>query len=195
MSLRASEDHCVYCFDVLSYHLSENQDEFPKAPFDISISCPLFITLHKSNQLRGCIGTLSPCSLSKMQDYVYSSAFRDRRFEPVTAEEMPFIDLSVSLLVEYETGDHCLDWEVGKHGIIIELIENNKSYEATYLPEVALEQRWTQEEAVKSLLKKAGYKNKVSSQVFQNIKLTRYQSSKHNITYQQYLSIKGKVLH
>ena len=191
MLLRAGEEHCVYCFDVLLYHLSDKQDEFPKAPFDISISCPLFITLHKSNQLRGCIGTLKPCSLSKMHDYVYSSAFRDCRFEPVEAEEIPLIDLSVSLLVEYETGDHCLDWEVGKHGIIIELIENTKSYTATYLPEVALEQRWTQEEAVKSLLRKAGYKNQITSQVFHNIKLTRYQSSKHSITYPEYLSLKG----
>ena len=193
MSLRASKEHCVYCFDVLSHYLLENKRELPKAPFDTSISCPLFITLHKSNLLRGCIGTLSPCPLSKMHDYVYSSAFRDRRFEPLEVEEMPLIDLSVSLLVEYESGDHCLDWEVGKHGIIIELVENNKSYEATYLPEVALEQRWTQEEAVKSLLRKAGYKNKVTSQVFQNIKLTRYQSSKHNITYQEYLAIKDRI--
>jgi AMMECR1 domain-containing protein len=50
---------------------------------------------------------------------------------------------------------------VGKHGIIIEFIVGQQSYSATYLPEVASDQGWTCEEAIISLIKKAGHKGKL----------------------------------
>lgn len=42
------------------------------------------------------------------------SAFRDRRFDPIAAHEIPKLKCSVSLLVQYEDGEHHLDWEVGR---------------------------------------------------------------------------------
>jgi AMMECR1 domain-containing protein len=46
----------------------------------------------------------------------------------------------VSLLVDFEEADHHFDWEVGVHGIQIIFSVESRSYSATYLPEVALEQ-------------------------------------------------------
>ena len=43
--------------------------------------------------------------------------------------------VDVSMLVHYEDCKDALDWEVGKHGILIDY----KGYSATYLPEVAPE--------------------------------------------------------
>jgi len=182
--LVANDVMCYYCFDVLESHF--NRTERPTLPFDGTVSCPMFVTLHKQGNLRGCIGTLSAKPLNSMHDYVYSSAFRDRRFEPLQQAEMRLLELSVSLLVEYEDAAHCYDWEVGKHGIIIELEHSGQTYSATYLPEVAAEQRWSKEECILSLLLKSGFKKSVSQAVLQCVKLTRYQSSKCSVTYEQY---------
>jgi len=48
-------------------------------------------------------------------------------------EEIKDLNVAVSLLVKFEDGKDAYDWEVGKHGIII----NWDGYNATFLPEVA----------------------------------------------------------
>ena len=40
------------------------------------------------------------------------SAFKDSRFNAVSAEEIPKLHCSVSLLTDFEEARHCLDWEV-----------------------------------------------------------------------------------
>jgi len=121
-----------------------------------SASCPLFVTwdkrrrpltAHSSGEeeelfdLRGCIGTLAPRPLhTAVKEYALTSAFRDRRFNPIDWTEVPELRVAVSLLVKYEACSHCHDWVVGTHGIIIKFVVNNTHYNATYLPEVALEQ-------------------------------------------------------
>ena len=40
------------------------------------------------------------------------SALRDRRFPPIEANEIPFLECTVSLLTDYETANNYLDWEV-----------------------------------------------------------------------------------
>ena len=49
-----------------------------------------------------------------------SSAFGDNRFEPLSLEEVPDLECEVSLLHTFETAKNALDWEVGKHGIMID---------------------------------------------------------------------------
>ena len=40
------------------------------------------------------------------------SALRDRRFPPIQPKEIPHLEVTVSLLVHYETARDYLDWEV-----------------------------------------------------------------------------------
>lgn len=40
------------------------------------------------------------------------SALRDRRFPPIQANELPFLECTVSILTDYETANNYLDWEV-----------------------------------------------------------------------------------
>lgn len=57
--------------------------------------------------------------------------------------EIDRLSVCVNLLTKYEDGENWLDWEVGKHGIIIEFEEpshRGNKYCATYLPDVAEEQ-------------------------------------------------------
>ncbi|KAG0367093.1 hypothetical protein BGZ54_004406 [Gamsiella multidivaricata] len=81
-----------------------------------------------------------------------------------------------------------LDWEVGVHGIWIEFRDHNgRKRTATYLPEVAKEQNWTKKKAIESLLRKGGYRGVITEEVLTAIILTRYQSQKASVTYQEYL--------
>lgn len=179
--VEATPEMCVYCFDVLLAQFNREDHSALPQPFDGTLTCPMFVTLNviKRNrkQLRGCIGTLSQRPLSDLNYFVHSSAFRDQRFSPLEAHELTNLSISVSLLVDYEPGEHYLDWEVScnrlesskhpllsldsrqvdRHGVIIEFEINDRKYSATYLPDVALEQGWDQLQAITSLIKKAGY--------------------------------------
>lgn len=71
--------------------------KFPKV-FAEGGAC--FVTLEKNNQLRGCIGSIIP-HRSLIEDIVINAqhaAFKDYRFNPVTKEEIPELQIAVSLL-------------------------------------------------------------------------------------------------
>ena len=80
-----------------------------------------------------------------------------------------------------------MDWEVGKHGIVINFAENGKKYNGTFLPEVAKEQNWSKKETLEYLIKKSGCKSKNIDEIIEKINLTRYESSKYNLSYDEYL--------
>ena len=99
------------------------------------------------------------------------------------------LKVAVSLLVKYEDCKDALDWTVGKHGIIMEYMGRS----ATFLPEVASEQQWDQRQTLQELLYKAGITKKLTNDVLSRMKLTRYQSSKAELSYAEYLkTYKGK---
>jgi AMME syndrome candidate gene 1 protein len=90
------------------------------------------------NELRGCIGTFAPSQLSLiLGKYALISALQDDRFDPVTLEEVKILNVGVSLLVNFQEGKKALEWEVGKHGIVIDATYKGRHYSATFLPEVA----------------------------------------------------------
>ena len=71
-------------------------------------------------------GTFSPAPInSLLGKYALISAFQDSRFNPISKGEVEKLSVDVSLLVNFETGKDAYDWEIGKHGIIIEF--NDKS--------------------------------------------------------------------
>ncbi|PLN80482.1 AMMECR1 family protein [Aspergillus taichungensis] len=124
---------------------------------------PLFVTWntisksgHKS--LRGCIGTFEAQELSAgLQSYALTSAFDDTRFSPIPKQLLPSLSCSLTLLGTFEPCTNALDWTLGVHGIRISFIHRGRRYGATYLPDVPVEQGWTKEETIKSLMQKAGW--------------------------------------
>lgn len=44
--------------------------------------------------------------------FIFLSALRDRRFAPIQAKELPYLECTVSILTNYETAHDYLDWEV-----------------------------------------------------------------------------------
>jgi Uncharacterized conserved protein len=135
--LEATQAMCIHCFNVVIQHLfQDNTIIHPSLLDDISpeIECPLFVTWDKKHsstdyRLRGCIGTLSPRALKQaLSDYAAISAFRDHRFHPIAKNEVCHLRVGVSLLVNYEICNDCLDWEVGTHGIIIKFYYDGRHY-------------------------------------------------------------------
>ncbi|KAJ7970592.1 AMMECR1 family [Quillaja saponaria] len=189
----ANREMVVYCFDTLVAHY--NSEEAPPAAFDDGLH-PLFVTWKKivnggDPRLRGCIGTLEARNLiSGFKDYALTSALRDRRFSPIQAKELPLLECTVSVLTDYETANHYLDWEVGKHGVIIEFTDPdyNTRRSATYLPDVAANEGWTKIEAIDSLMRKAGYNGVITEALRKRIQMTRYQSTLFTMHYSDYVS-------
>lgn len=73
------------------------------------------------------------------------------------------------------------------HGIRIEFVDDKGiSRSATYLPDVASEQCWNHVEAIDSLIRKAGYKGPVTEELRLSLKLTRYQSEKCCVSFEEY---------
>ncbi|KAK6628325.1 AMME syndrome candidate protein 1 protein [Polyplax serrata] len=196
----AHPEMCYFCFDVLYSHL--NSLEPPKTPNFSNDPYPLFVTwkIGKDRRLRGCIGTFNAMNLHcGLREYAVTSALKDSRFSPITRDEFPKLYVSVSILRHFEDGADYLDWEVGLHGIRIEFHnEKGNKKTATYLPEVAPEQAnnnkefcmtgWDQIQTIDSLLRKGGFKGSVTPEIRRNIKLTRYQSEKITVSYQDYIN-------
>ncbi|KAG5320439.1 AMERL protein, partial [Pseudoatta argentina] len=179
-----------YCFDVLYCQL--HQLDPPKPPNFSNEAFPLFVTwtIGKDMRLRGCIGTFNAMHLhAGLREYATTSAFKDSRFNPITREELPRLHVSVSILRHFEDGVDYLDWEIGVHGIRIEFHnEKGNKRTATYLPDVATEQGWDQIQTIDSLLHKGGYKGLVTPDIRRSVKLTRYQSEKITVSYQDYMT-------
>lgn len=57
---------------------------------------------------------------------------------------------------------------------------------ATYLPHVAPEQGWGVEEAIHSLIRKAGFSGKITGELKRELRLTRYESSMAGMGWREY---------
>lgn len=192
---------CVHCFDILLNELQKNaRNETLLVPPTSTattavVECPLFVTWEKLHgeryELRGCIGTLSPRRLvTALGEYAHLSAFRDRRFRPISATEVPQLRVSVSLLISYEECTDWKDWVVGVHGVVLNFQgETSQQYSATYLPEVAQQQQWDHHQAISSLIRKAGFKGTIDLELLGRLRCTRYQSSKVKLTFDEYAQI------
>lgn len=184
---------CFFCFDVLESELSgKNRRVVPAFSND---SYPLFVTwkIGRDLRLRGCIGTFSPRQLhAGLREYAIVSSLKDERFSPVSLQELPRLTCAVSLLIDFQDCLNYLDWQVGVHGIRIEFVnERGQVRTATYLPEVSSEQGWDQEVTVINLLKKGGYKSRITQEFLETVRTTRYRSEKLSVSYNDWLSARG----
>lgn len=114
----------------------------------------VFVTLHKKGELRGCIGYVEPIKPLYLatRDMAISAATEDPRFPPVTIEELPMIDIEITVLSPLERITDPRLIEVGKHGLVI----RKGFHSGLLLPQVPIEQGWTREEFLTGVCWKAG---------------------------------------
>ena len=101
---------------------------------------------------------ISPSFIQSSCNYKHTSALRDSRFSPIAARELASLSCGVSLLRAFERAGSWDDWDVGRHGLIIEFKDPRLGCRrsATFLPEVAAEQRWGKAATLEALVRKAG---------------------------------------
>ena len=80
-----------------------------------------FVSIHKQGELRGCIGTIAPVQNSLAEEIIENGASacsRDPRFDPVTEEELDWLEISVDVLGEPEVIQDASQLDVRKYGVI-----------------------------------------------------------------------------
>lgn len=118
---------------------------------------------------------------------IYRSAYEDTRFPPISLSELPSLSTSVTLLTSFTPCTHALDWDLGTHGIRIAFQHHGKRYNATYLPDVAVEQGWTREETMVSLMRKAGWVGRSREwREVTGLTVVRYQGKKTSLGYDEW---------
>ena len=83
----------------------------------------VFVSLKKSGELRGCIGTFEPAKANVAQELIenaVSSAIRDPRFPPVQVDELDQIRYSVDVLTQPEPVQDKGQLDPKRYGAIVE---------------------------------------------------------------------------
>ena len=126
---------------------------------DLQTTRATFVTLTKGGQLRGCIGSIIPHRplITDLAHNAYSAAFSDPRFKNVTADELPQMEYSISLLspmVEMKFKDEAdLLNQLTPH--IDGLLIKDLGKQSVFLPQV-WDQLRTPETFLRHLKQKAG---------------------------------------
>ncbi len=130
----------------------------------------VFVSLKKRGELRGCIGTFAPTQPDIAAEIIrnaVSAGIHDPRFEPVAADELPEIDISVDILSAPERVDSLDDLDVKKYGVIV----RRGGRSGLLLPD--LEGVDTVEEQVVIAMRKAGITPEEEIELYR-FKVTRY---------------------
>lgn len=99
-----------------------------------------FVTLHKQNQLRGCIGSLKayrPLMVDVLEN-AFASAFKDPRFPPVSETELPALHVEISILTPQQPMGISTEAELlqSLRPNIDGLVIQDGRHSATFLPQV-----------------------------------------------------------
>jgi AmmeMemoRadiSam system protein A len=116
-----------------------------------------FVTLRRRGALRGCIGTLGagwPVGRAVVHA-ARLAATEDPRFEPVRPDELPRLDLEVSVLGPPRPLQDVADFVPGRDGIVVEA----RGRRALLLPQVATEMGWGTAEMLGAACEKGGLRS------------------------------------
>ncbi len=112
-----------------------------------------FVTLRWRGRLRGCIGQVEPTEplASTVARCAVAAAQEDPRFDPASPEELPELEIEISVLSLLEP-IRPEEVEVGKHGLLV----SRAGLRGLLLPQVATEYGWSRERFLEETCAKAG---------------------------------------
>ena len=112
-----------------------------------------FTTLYFRRQLQGCVGFVFPvASLYRtVAETARAAAFEDTRFPPVTHEQAPDLQVSLSILSPLQPL-RAEDVEIGRHGLLISQLGRR----GLLLPQVPVEHAWDRVTFLEQTCRKAG---------------------------------------
>ncbi|MCK5218889.1 AmmeMemoRadiSam system protein B [bacterium] len=115
----------------------------------------IFVTFKTGSRLRGCIGMTEPRLplYQAITQMACAAAFQDTRFQPLTFEELPNIDIEISILSPLRRVQDAKKIIMGKHGVVVRAERRL----GLFLPQVAQETGWSRKEFLNVLCsQKAG---------------------------------------
>ncbi len=141
--------------DAIQHQL--NGTDFQTAPISSkNLAQPrgAFVSLHRRNRLRGCIGHIQPDRplFETIQEMAVAAAFEDPRFPPLRSDEYGDLDIEISVLTPLQKISDISEIEVGKHGIYIV----KEFYAGLLLPQVAVDYGWDRLTFLQQTCLKAG---------------------------------------
>ena len=102
--------------------------------------CGAFVTIHRGDDLRGCLGRLeTDWAVARVVSHLGGAvADSDPRFSPVTVDELDDLSIEISAVTPGREVRSIQDIEIGRHGLIVE----RGVRRGLLLPQVAAEQAW-----------------------------------------------------
>ena len=136
------------------YLASGQKPDYTPALEEIETSAAAFVTLRNGGELRGCIGHLASDRplFRTVAECVISAAVDDRRFRPVTHDELGEIDIEISVLTPFRRVAGPEEIEIGRHGLLL----SRSGRRGLLLPQVAVEHGWDRETFLGQTCRKAG---------------------------------------
>ncbi len=168
---KEKEELILIARKAIEIKLFDKSDLKPRIDFPVFQSKKgAFVTLDKSGKLRGCIGTVefNESLINVIQKMAVSASFHDPRFQPLRAEEYSSIEIEISILSKPVVIYKPDELVIGTHGLII----SYGSSRGLLLPQVAVENNWTQEEflnhtCIKAHLDPDRWREKAKIEVFE----------------------------
>ena len=113
----------------------------------------VFVSLHRSGELRGCVGVVEPRLplYRAVIDAAIAASLHDPRFSPVAAAELLEIDVEISVLSQ-PLPITIEEIRIGLHGLIV----TRGQARGLLLPQVAVERQWSPERFLEETCRKAG---------------------------------------
>ena len=82
----------------------------------------VFVSIHKHGKLRGCIGTILPtrkCIAAEIIRNAISASTEDPRFDPITEDELQWLEINVDVLGKPERISSKDELDVKRYGVIV----------------------------------------------------------------------------
>ena len=93
------------------------------APELLNVRAGAFVSIHKFGALRGCIGTIASTQKNLALEIIenaVSAVSKDPRFQPVTEDELKYLDINVDVLGKAEKISSPAELDVKKYGVIVQ---------------------------------------------------------------------------
>jgi AmmeMemoRadiSam system protein A len=139
--------------EALAAHLAGGSfDVVPSG--ELARSAGAFVTVTEAGALRGCIGHLEPTLplAEVVARCAVAAGTSDPRFAALTAEELPHVEIELTILGPLEIVAMVDDIEIGRHGLVVAA----GGRKGVLLPKVAVEQGWDRDTFVAQTCRKAG---------------------------------------
>ena len=113
----------------------------------------VFTTICLAGKLRGCVGYPAPIAplYRAVAETAQAAAFEDTRFPPLREQEIPALEVSLSVLSTLEP-IQAEEIEIGRHGLVI----SRANQRGLLLPQVPVEHGWDRITFLEQTCKKAG---------------------------------------